>query len=72
MNLRDLVDSTLSDIRMSANIARRERVPLNLFLDEIALAANLHAEFPRLRFAISQSEPASSSTPTRSCWRRRS
>jgi signal transduction histidine kinase len=57
MNLRDLVDSTLSDIRMSANIARRERVPLNLFLDEIALAANLHAEFRALRFTISQSEP---------------
>ena len=29
MNLRDLVDSTLSDIRMSANIARQERVPLD-------------------------------------------
>ena len=54
MNLRDLVDSTLSDIRMSANIARQERVPLNLFLDEIALAANLHAEFRALRFAINQ------------------
>jgi len=54
MNLRDLVDSTLSDIRMSANIARQERVPINLFLDEIGLAASLHAEFRELRFAINQ------------------
>ena len=57
MNLRDLVDSTLSDIRMSANIARQERVPVNLFLDEIALAANLHAEFRELRFAVDQIDP---------------
>lgn len=53
-NLRDLVDSTLSDIRMSANIARKERVSINVFLNEIALAANLHAEFRELRFEISE------------------
>ena len=57
MNLRDLVDSTLSDVRMSANIARQERVPINRFLEEIALAANLHAEFRELRFAIDQVDP---------------
>ena len=57
MNLRDLVDSTLSDIRMTANIARHERVPVNVFIDEIALAANLHAEFRELRFAIDQVDP---------------
>jgi len=54
MNLRDLVDNTLSDIRMSANIARQERVPVSVFLDEIALAANLHAEFRNLRFDMNQ------------------
>ena len=52
VNLRDLVDSTLSDIRMSANIAREERVSINLFLSEIALAGSLHAEFRQLRFDI--------------------
>jgi signal transduction histidine kinase len=57
MNLRDLVDSTLSDIRMSANIARQERVPINVFLDEIALAANLHAEFRELRFESNRIDP---------------
>jgi signal transduction histidine kinase len=57
MNLRDLVDNTLSDIRMMANIARNERVPINVFIDEIALAASLHAEFRGLRFAIDQVDP---------------
>jgi hypothetical protein len=52
MNLRDLVDSTLSDIRMSANVGRNERVPIKIFLDEIALAASLHAEFRNLQFSI--------------------
>ena len=54
MNLRDLVDSTLSDIRMSANIAREERVSLKVLLNEIALAGGLHAEFRALRFDISE------------------
>lgn len=57
MNLRDLVDSTLSDIRMSANIARQERVSMKAFIAEIALAANLHAEFRNLRFDISDVDP---------------
>ena len=57
MNLRDLVDSTLSDIRMSANIARPERVPVAVFLDEIALAGNLHAEFRDLQFVVERADP---------------
>jgi len=57
MNLRDLVDSTLSDIRMSANVARKERVPVAVFLDEIALAGNLHAEFRDLQFVVERADP---------------
>jgi len=57
MNLRDLVDSTLSDIRMSANVARQERVPVAVFLDEIALAGNLHAEFRDLDFVVERPDP---------------
>jgi signal transduction histidine kinase len=58
INLRDLVDNTLSDIRMAANITRQERIPINIFLGEIALAGNLHAEFRNLRFEISQVDPS--------------
>ena len=63
MNLRDLVDTTVSDIRLSANIARRERVPIAAFLDEIAVAGNLHAELRELAVA--------GAGPSRSVVRRR-
>ena len=44
MGLRDLVDSTLSDIRIAANQQRRERVSVTPFLNDIAIAGSLHAE----------------------------
>jgi signal transduction histidine kinase len=52
MSLRDLVDNTLSDVRMAASIQRSERVPVAEFLSEIAVVANLHAEFRALQFAV--------------------
>jgi signal transduction histidine kinase len=52
MGLRDLVDSTLSEIRIAANQQRRERVSVTPFLDDIATAAGLHAESRGLQFAL--------------------
>jgi signal transduction histidine kinase len=52
MGLRDLVDSTLSDIRMTANTQRRERVMVNSLLSNIAAAAGLHAQYRGLDFAV--------------------
>lgn len=52
MSLRDLVDNTLSDVRMAANIQRSERVAVAAFLSEIAVVANLHAGFRGLQFAL--------------------
>ncbi|MEO7135541.1 MAG: HAMP domain-containing sensor histidine kinase [Vicinamibacterales bacterium] len=57
INLRDLVDSTLSDIRISANIARQERIPVNLFISEVAIAAKLHAEFRGLLLEVAEVDP---------------
>jgi len=57
MSLRDLVDNTLSDVRMAANIQRSERVPVAAFLSEIAVVANLHAEFRALLFTVEQVDP---------------
>ncbi|OFW45092.1 MAG: hypothetical protein A3J29_15325 [Acidobacteria bacterium RIFCSPLOWO2_12_FULL_67_14b] len=57
ISLRDLVDSTLSDIRMGANIERSERVTVAAFLDEIAVAGNLHAEYRALKFTIEETDP---------------
>ena len=52
MNLRDLVDNTLADVRMAANIQQRERVRVSAFLGEIAVGANLQAEVRGLRFCV--------------------
>src|SRR4029077_15364684 len=54
LGLRDLVDTTLSDVRMAANIQRRERVPVADFFSEIAIAGNLHAEYRAVRLSIEQ------------------
>ena len=55
--LRDLVENTLSDVRMSANIQRSERVSVAAFLSEIAVVANLHAESRALQFAFEPVNP---------------
>jgi len=57
IRLRDLVDNTLSDVRMAANIQRRERVPVADFLNEIAIAASLHADSRGIRLRIDQVDP---------------
>ena len=54
MTLRDLVDNTLADVRMDANIHRRERLPVAAFLSEIAVVAKLHADVRSLRFGVEQ------------------
>jgi signal transduction histidine kinase len=56
MGLRDLVDSALSEIRISANQQRRERVLVASFLDEISTAGNLHAESRGLEFTVDPGE----------------
>jgi signal transduction histidine kinase len=57
MGLRDLVDSTLSDIRMDAHHQRRERVGVTAFLHEIAIAGGLHAEYSGLQFTVQPVDP---------------
>ena len=57
MSLRDLVDSTLSDIRIGANLQRRERVPVSAFLNDIAAGGSLHAESRGLQFAVAPVDP---------------
>ena len=57
MNLRDLVDNTLSDVRMDARIQRRERIHLPAFLCDIAAVAHLHAQFRDLKFGVEPVEP---------------
>jgi signal transduction histidine kinase len=57
MSLRDLVDSTLTEIRIAANQQRRERVSVTSFLSDVAMAGRLHAESRGLQLVIELGDP---------------
>ena len=57
MNLRDLVDNTLSDVRMEAKIQRRESIQVPALLCDIAVVAHLHAQFRKLQFVVEPVDP---------------
>jgi signal transduction histidine kinase len=58
MGLRDLIDSTLSEIRIAATQQRRERVPVTPFLNDIAGAGRLHAESRGLQLVVEPGDSA--------------
>jgi signal transduction histidine kinase len=58
LNLRALVDSNLSEIRLAANQHNRERLPVTPLLTEIADAGNLFADARGVRFAAELGDPA--------------
>jgi len=55
--LRDLVDSTLSDIRTAASHQRPELTSVSEFLSDIAVAAALQAEYSGLQFTGEPIDP---------------
>ena len=57
LSLRDLVENTLSDVRMGASIQQPERVRVSSFLVEIGVAGHLHAENRALAFVIDPVDP---------------
>ena len=52
MGLRDLIDSTLSEVRLDAGKDRREQLIVAEFLDEIAVVASLHAEYHAVHLSV--------------------
>jgi signal transduction histidine kinase len=58
INLGDFVESILSEIRLSAQLQRRERLSVASFVDEIAVSAQLHADNRGLEFIIEGGDPA--------------
>ncbi|HET9594561.1 MAG TPA: HAMP domain-containing sensor histidine kinase [Anaeromyxobacteraceae bacterium] len=58
IDIRDLVDSALSEVRLAATTQRRDRVSLLVFVEEIAVAANLHAEYRDIRLTVEPVNPA--------------
>jgi signal transduction histidine kinase len=55
--LRDLVDSTLSDIRTAASHHRPELISVSAFLSDIAVAAALQAEYSGVQFTTEPIDP---------------
>jgi signal transduction histidine kinase len=58
MGLRDLVDRTLSGIRMAGDQIGRERVLVAALLNEVSIAASLHAESRDVQFSVDLGDPA--------------
>lgn len=52
MALRDLIDTTLCDVRLSAVLQLPERLSIAKFLGDTAVAGALHAEYRSLQFVV--------------------
>jgi signal transduction histidine kinase len=52
MGLREVVDRTLSEVRLEAWKQRRARLPVVAFIDEIAATGMLHSEYRHIRFTV--------------------
>lgn len=57
LRLRDFVGTTLSDVRLAADRQRRERMPVQTFLNDIVGTARLHAECRGLTFTADSVSP---------------
>ena len=57
VDIRDLAESIVSEVRLAATLRRSDRVSLRVFVDEISVAANLHAEYRNVHLAIEPVDP---------------
>ena len=58
MSLREIIDRTLADVRLEAGTQRRTRVPVAMFIDEIAALGMLHSEYRHVQFIVDPVDPA--------------
>jgi signal transduction histidine kinase len=56
-SLRDLVDRTLSEVRLAAGTPRRERLSVAALLDDIASTGVLHSEDRGVQFTVAPTDP---------------
>jgi signal transduction histidine kinase len=56
-SLRNLVDRTLSEVRLAAGTQRRERLRVTTLIDEIAATGVLHSEYRNIRFTVAAVDP---------------
>ena len=57
MSLREVVDRTLSEVRLEAGQQRRARLPVVAFIDEIAATGMLNSEYRHIRFTVDAIDP---------------
>ena len=57
-DLRELIDRGLSEVRMESGIERHDRLPVAALVNDVATAANLHAEHRAIRFTVEPVDPA--------------
>jgi signal transduction histidine kinase len=58
MSLREVVDRTLSEVRLEAGQQTRARLRVVAFIDEIAATGMLHSEYRHIRFTVDAVDPA--------------
>jgi signal transduction histidine kinase len=57
MSLREVIDRTLSQVRLEAGPQRRTRLAVAAFIDEIAATGLLHSEYREIQFSIEPIDP---------------
>jgi signal transduction histidine kinase len=57
-SLRDLIDRTISEVRLGAANQQRERLSVAAFVDELAATGLLHSEYRDIRFTVASVDPA--------------
>ncbi len=58
VTLRDLIDSTISHVRLAAGHLQRHQLPLRDFIEDVALNAGLLANYHGIRFSVEPVNPA--------------
>jgi signal transduction histidine kinase len=52
MSLRNVIDRSLSEVRLETGKQRRERLPVVTFIDELAATGVLHSEYRHIHFTV--------------------
>jgi signal transduction histidine kinase len=52
MDLRSVIDRSLSDVRLAAGAQRRDRLDVAALLDEVGAAGVLHADYRHIQFTV--------------------
>ena len=57
VGLSEIIDSALAEVRLTSAPARLERVSLLRFIDDVAIAAHLHADYRDIHFTVDAVDP---------------